>query len=124
MRKSLGKVLKQKIARRDRRKLSIRKKVIGTIERPRVSVSKGNKNLYVQVIDDSESKTILSSQTFGKNRVGSGANVESGKLLGKIISDKLKSKEINNVVFDRNGLKYCGVVAAVAQSMRDNGISL
>lgn len=118
------KIPSNKLARKYRRKLSIRKKVVGTSERPRVSIAKGNKNLYVQVIDDAKSSTIFSSQTFGKNKIGNGANVESGKLVGKDIAEKLKSNNTINVVFDRNGLRYCGIVEAVATSMRENGIIL
>lgn len=124
MRKIIKKIKNENLARSFRRKLSIRKKISGTSDRPRVNISKGNKNLYVQVIDDSKGFTLASSQTFGKAKVGTGANVESAKVLGADLASKLKSKNLLNVVFDRNGLKYCGVVEAVAQSMRDNGISL
>ena len=124
MRKILKKTPSAKIARTYRRKLAIRKKISGTAERPRVSIAKGNKNIYVQVIDDTSGVTLVSCQTFGKNKIGEGANVESGKLVGVSLADKLKSKNLSTVVFDRNGLKYCGVVEAVAQSMRDNGITL
>jgi len=124
MRKIIKKITNNKLARSNRRKLAIRKKIIGTSVRPRVSVSKGNKNLYVQVIDDSLGNTILSSQTFGSSKIGDSSNVESAKLVGVDIATKLKDKSLSNVVFDRNGYKYCGVVEAVAQSMRDSGISL
>ena len=124
MRKLVKKITNDKLARSYRRKLSIRKKLIGTDIRPRVSVSKGNKNLYVQVIDDNSGNTLLSSQTFGSSKVGTGANVSSAKLVGVDLAEKLKNKNLSNVIFDRNGYKYCGVVEAVAQSMRDSGISL
>jgi large subunit ribosomal protein L18 len=122
MRKVVKKIPSAKIARTYRRKLSIRKKVAGTSERPRVTISRGNKNLYVQVIDDVTGSTLLSSGTFGKNKVGSNSNVESAKLVGKDLGAKLKTKNISTVVFDRNGLKYCGIVEAVAQSIRESGV--
>ena len=124
MRKKINKITSDKLARTFRRKLSIRKKITGTVDRPRVSVSKGNKNLYVQVIDDSSGKTLYSCQTFGKSKVGEGSDVKSAKLVGQDIAVKLKAGKLDNVVFDRNGLKYCGIVEAIATSMRENGIRL
>jgi large subunit ribosomal protein L18 len=124
MRKVNKRVPVEKQARMLRRKLSIRKKIIGTVERPRVVVSKGNKNIYVQVIDDTNSLTLASCQTFGKNKVGSGANVASGKDLGVSLAEKLKKINVTTVVYDRNGLQYCGVIASIAESLRENGINL
>ena len=124
MRKTIGKINKLKVERKERRKLSIRKKIVGTAERPRLNVFKGNKNLYIQVIDDSRSYTLVSCQTFGKNKIGTGANVESAKLLGSELAKKLGSSNVKNVVFDRGGQKYCGVIASLADSLRENGISL
>ena len=124
MRKLSKKIPNEKQSRVLRRRLSIRKKIIGTVERPRVSVSKGNKNIYVQVIDDTNSVTLTSCQTFGKNKVGNGANVTSGKELGLSLADKLKKLNVTSVVYDRSGLQYCGVVASIANSLRENGINL
>ena len=122
MRKKLGKTSNDKLQRRQRRKLSIRKTVTGTVDRPRVCINKTNKNIYVQVVDDSSSTTILSAQTYGKNAVGSGANKSSGDLIGSELAKKLTDKKIDTIVFDRNGLKFCGVVASVADAMRKSGI--
>ena len=124
MRKTNGKVASSKVERRQRRKLSIRAKISGTDLKPRVCVSKGNKNLYVQVINDVEGKTLFSARTFGKDKVSTGSNVEAGKLIGKNLASKLKEAKISAVVFDRSGYKYCGVVSAVADSIRESGISL
>ncbi len=124
MRKLQGKIKNDKLSRTYRRKLSIRKKISGTAIVPRLSISKGIKNIYVQVIDDTSGVTIASSRTFGKAPVGERSNVASGKLIGKDLSEKLKSKNIANVVFDRNGLKYCGVVASIATALRESGIKL
>ena len=124
MRKNNGKISNLKVERRQRRKMSIRSKITGTTTRPRLCVSKGNKNLYVQVIDDSTGRTIAAAQTFGKNKIGNGSNVESAKLVGKDLAQKLTGIKIDNVVFDRSGYKYCGVIAAVADSIRESGINL
>ena len=124
MRKSNGKVSDLKVERRQRRKLSIRSKIVGTKDMPRVCVSKGNKNIYAQIINDSDGVTLFSARTFGKGKIGDGSNVESGKLIGKELAGMLKDANIESVVFDRSGFKYCGVVAAVADSIRENGIRL
>ncbi len=123
MRKQIRKIKTLAGARKERRRLKIRKTVIGTEARPRVCVSKGNKNIFVQVIDDAASRTIFSAQTFGKNAVkGAKGNVEGAKLVGVTIAEGLKSKKIENVVFDRAGNKYAGIVAAIADGIRENGI--
>ena len=99
--------------------------VSGTTERPRVCVSKSTKNLYVQVIDDASEKTVMSVQTFGKNAVaGSGANVEGAKVVGKALAEKMKGANLSTAVFDRAGYQYTGVIAALVDSMRENGIQI
>ena len=124
MRKPNGKIKNASAERRLRRKLSIRKQIVGSAERPRVSVTKSNKNIFVQVIDDAESKTLFSVQTFGKNSVGAKANKDGAKVVGAKVAEQLKGKSIDRVVFDRSGYKYHGVVAALADSIRENGIQV
>ncbi len=125
MRKPIGKIRSAKSAKRIRRKLFIRKKVNGSSERPRVCVTKSNKNIFVQVVNDQEGKTLFSVQTFGKNGVkGATCNKEGAKLVGAAVADKLKDGNFTNAVFDRAGNKYHGVVAAVAEAIRENGIQL
>lgn len=125
MRKPIGKVRNDKVARKLRRKLTIRRKVIGTTERPRVCVTKSNKNIRVQVVDDSQDKVLFSVQTFGKNAVASAkANREGAKLVGTEVANKLKEHKVEVAVFDRNGNVYAPLIAAVADSIRENGIKL
>lgn len=124
MRKPNGKIKNASAERRLRRKLSIRKQIVGSTERPRVCVSKSNKNIFVQVIDDSASKTLFSVQTFGKNAVDAKANKDGAKVVGAKVAEQLKGKSIERVVFDRSGYKYHGVVAALADSIRENGIQV
>ena len=125
MRKRVGKISNEKDAKRYRRRLHARKILSGTAEVPRVCTFKSNKNLYVQIIDDVAGNTVLSAQTFGKNAIGGGKNgVESAKQLGAQLAEKLKGKSITRVVFDKNGYKYTGVLAALATSMRENGIQI
>ncbi len=124
IRKSYRKIKNQKKQRDARRKLVIRKKVKGTEERPRVCAIKTNKHLQVQVVDDISQKTLFTVQTYGKNKVGTTSNKESAALVGKAVGEKLKSNNITNAVYDRNGKQYCGVVAALADGIREAGIQL
>jgi large subunit ribosomal protein L18 len=125
MRKAKGKVKSEGLAKRQRRKLKIRKTIIGSSERPRVCAVKSNKHISVQVINDSESKTLASVNTFGKNAIPEAkGNVEGAKKVGAALAGKLKEQNITQVVFDRSGFKYTGVIAAVAESLRENGIQV
>lgn len=124
MRKSVKTIKNPSKAKEARRKLSIRKKVIGTAERPRICATKTNCNLFVQVVNDSESKTLFSVQTFGKNAVGSSSNTESAKTVGSEVAKKLGEQNIKNAVFDRNGKKYTGVIATLADSIREGGVQI
>lgn len=124
MRKPLKKIKNESKAKELRRKLSIRKKIIGTTTRPRICATKTNANLFIQVIDDSDNKTLFSVQTFGKNAVGTGPNSESAKKLGLVIAKNLNDKNISTAVFDRNGKKYTGVIATLADTIREGGIQI
>lgn len=123
MRKRQGKIKDKSLARRYRRRLKIRERIVGSAEKPRVSICKSNKHLVVQIIDDNESKTLFSVQTFGKHAVpGASSNKEGAKAVGSAVAKNLKEKNINKAVFDRAGYRYHGVLAAMVESMRENGI--
>ena len=125
MRKQIGKIKNSSLAKRYRRKLKIRKTVIGSTERPRICVGKTNKNIFVQAIDDSTHKTIFSVQTFGKNAVAGSANTKEGaKVLGAKLAEDLKAKKIEKAVFDRAGYKFHGVLAALVEGIKENGVSI
>lgn len=125
MRKNIGKIKSNRLRTRVRRKLSIRSTLAGDAERPRVSVTKTNKNLFVQVVDDMSSKTLFSVQTFGKNAIpGTCSNKESAKKVGEKIGSLLKDKKIESAVFDRSGYKFTGVIAALADGIRESGIKV
>lgn len=124
MRKPLKKVKNATKAKEQRRKLSTRKKIIGSTERPRICATKTNSNLFVQVIDDSTNKTLFSVQTFGKNAVGTNSSTESAKAVGTAVARGLQDKKIEKAIFDRNGKKYTGVVASLATSIREAGIQI
>ena len=104
------------------RKVHIRKSVYGTAERPRMTVFKSGRNLYVQVINDDEGKTLASISTLEKDFVTLSANIASATKLGEAMGQRLKDKNITKVVFDRNGYLYHGVVKALADATRSAGI--
>ena len=123
MRKNLSKIKNPTKAKEHRRKLSIRKKVIGSADRPRLCVTKSNKHLRIQAVDDAKSLTVFSVQTFGKEKAGA-ANLEGAKEVGAAVSSLLKKNNITQAVFDRNGKQYTGVIKALADAIRENGIQM
>ena len=113
-----------KIERRKRIKLRIRKKIFGTKELPRLSVYRSNKQIYVQLIDDAEGKTLLSVSSQVKEiaeKTGL-TKTEQAKLVGKLAAEKSKENGITEVVFDRNGYLYHGRVKALAEAAREGGL--
>lgn len=124
MRRPVGKIRDAKRAKQMRRRLAIRKKIMGTPERPRVCTVKSNRHVVVQVVDDTVSRTIASVQTFGKNGIKTKVNREGGKLIGQALAKKLQEQKIGRAVFDRNGNVYTGIVAAVADGLRAEGIKI
>jgi large subunit ribosomal protein L18 len=124
MRKQYGKVVNKKDAQRQKRRLSIRKKVSGTPERPRICAVKSNKHISVQVIDDTLSVSLFTVSTFGKNAAAESCNIEGAKKVGTKVAALLKQKNLNTAVFDRAGYKYTGVISALVQSIRESGIQV
>lgn len=124
MRKNIAKIKNESKAKEYRRKLSIRKKVIGSGEKPRLSVTKSNKHLRVQIIDDVKSVTLFSVQTYGKTKVANNCNAEGAKLIGAEVAATLKKNNLSKAVFDRSGKQYTGVIKALADSIRENGIQI
>ena len=116
---------------RAKRHLRVRRKVRGTSERPRLCVCKSTRHLYVQVIDDMASArgsvSLMQLTTNSKEYKSSGiknfCTREMAVALGKKIAQELKVKGIDAIVFDRSGYKYHGVVKALADSVREAGIS-
>ena len=103
----------------------IRKKVVGTSERPRMSVRFTGQHIYVQFIDDGKGVTLASSSTRAKaqaDRATLGANVKSAVIVGKAAAEVAKAKGISAVVFDRSGARYHGKVKALADAARENGL--
>lgn len=112
-----------KLESRKRISLRIRKKINGTSERPRLSVFRSNKQIYVQVIDDTTGVTMVSASSKEKEVEGSGAKrVGQAAAVGKLIAGKCKEKGIETVVFDRGGYKYHGRVKSLAEAAREGGL--
>lgn len=111
-----------KIRRRLKRKFHIRKRLSGTSVCPRMSVFRSNKNLYVQVIDDTTSSTLASISTLEKDFASLKPNAEAGVRLGTELGKRLIEKNITSVVFDRNGYLYHGVIKAIADGARSAGV--
>jgi large subunit ribosomal protein L18 len=114
-----------KIVGRERRKLRIRKKVNGTVERPRLTVFRSAKHIYAQVIDDSTGATLAHASTLSKDLKGSleeDNKVGAAKKVGALIAKICISKQIEKVVFDRNGYMYHGRVSALAEAAREAGL--
>ena len=111
----------KKSALRERRKKRIRKKIFGTQARPRVSVYRSERHVYVQVIDDTLGKTLVSISSFEKGRHGK-ANKEACLAIGKELAGRCKAKNIESVVFDKNGFTYHGRIKALADGAREGGL--
>ncbi len=106
---------------RARRRVRTRKKVRGSDRRPRICVYRSNAQLYIQVVSDESGRTIAAASTL---KVEGGRGVDAAKALGEEIADKCKALSIDHVVFDRNGYTYHGRVKAVADAVREAGISV
>ncbi len=116
--------LVEQAKRRLRRKRHVRKRVSGTGERPRMSVFKSNRHMYVQVINDDEGKTIASASNLEKELLNIKNNVKDAEKLGEIMGTRLKEKKVERIVFDRNGFVYHGIVKAIAEGVRKAGIQI
>jgi len=125
MRKVLKKFKNSKDEQKYRRRISIRKKVKGTADVPRICLNKTNKNLLAQIVNDELSVTLFSVGTYGKALSEAvKKNVEGAKAIGCKVAEVMKDKNLKRAVFDRNGNKYTGIAKAFVDSVRENGISI
>jgi len=111
-----------KLNRRARIKRSIRKKISGTSMVPRLSVFRSNKQIYAQVIDDTNGKTLASASSFKNKAVEKLNKTEQAAVVGKEVAEKAIKAGIQSVVFDRNGYLYHGRVKSLANSAREGGL--
>ena len=118
------KVYKKKKAKQRIRKRG-RKKINGTAERPRLKVTRSNRYIYVQVVDDIKGIVLASASTLEKalrKDDSSNKNIKASEALGNTIAERLKKKKINEIVFDRGHYPYQGRIKTLAESMRKAGI--
>ena len=105
-----------------KRKAHIRKRISGTPERPRMTVFRSNLHMYVQVIDDVAGKTLVSASTVEADLKGLKNTVADATKRGEVVGKRLLEKNIDAVVFDRNGYIYHGIVKAIADGARAAGV--
>jgi large subunit ribosomal protein L18 len=115
--------LRRQIKRKNRVKSQLKRNNSG---RNRLCISRFNKSFYAQIIDDESGKTIVGISTLAKDFPGEKgkSNIETAKLLGKMLAEKAKEKGVEKLIFDRNGYLYHGKVKAFADSVRENGIEM
>ena len=111
-----------KVEKRIRIKRRVRGKISGSAELPRLSVFKSNKEIYAQLVDDKDGKTLVSASSREKGVDAKGTKTEVSAAVGKAIAAKAKAAGIESVVFDRNGYVYHGRVKALADGAREAGL--
>ncbi len=113
----------RKVFRRNRIKMRVRKIIKGTADRPRMSVFRSNKQIYVQIINDEDDKTLVASSSretgIKDNKI---TKIEQAKMVGQSIAEKAKEAGIESVVFDRNGYLYHGRIKSLADAARAGGL--
>ena len=108
---------------RERRHRRVRRKVVGTPERPRLTVFRSNRHIVAQVIDDTAGRTLAAASTVEPAlRSGATGNVEAATAVGKLVAERAKAAGVERVVFDRGGSRYHGRVAALADAAREAGL--
>jgi len=114
--------LSDKKRKHTQRKGRIRKRILGTIERPRLMVFKSHKNISVQAIDDVAGRTMASVSTLEKDMADTKRSMGDAKTVGRKIAERLNAIKVKRVVFDRNGYRYHGIVKALADEAREAGL--
>ncbi len=110
---------------RERRRARVRKKVSGTVERPRVSIFRSLKYIYAQLIDDAAGNTLASASSIEKEftgQTGGKGNKNAAHEVGKLLAGRAAGKGIKKAVFDRSGYRYHGCVKEVAEGAREGGL--
>lgn len=122
---SLGTRGTSKTAAKGRRHARLRKRVTGTGERPRLVVTRSARHVFVQVVDDTQGRTLASASTMeGDLRAFDGDKTAKARKVGELLAKRAKKAGVEAVVFDRGGNRYAGRVAAIADGAREGGLSL
>jgi len=117
---------KHLVQQRQRRAFRVRKRIRGTQERPRLSVTRSHKHIAVQIVDDEIGKTLASASSLDKKlsgKIKSGANQDAAQAVGKAIAERAIAAGIKAVCFDRGPYRYHGRIAALANAAREGGLS-
>ncbi len=112
-------------AARLRRHRRVRKRIVGTSERPRLNVFRSSRHIYAQVIDDSREHTLVSASTIDEDvaaQLDGLTKTEQARVVGKVLAERALNQGISMVVFDRGGYKYHGRVKALADAAREGGL--
>ncbi|CAG0932109.1 50S ribosomal protein L18 [Planctomycetaceae bacterium] len=119
-------ITKKKLEHRQRTKKHIRLHLAGSAERPRLTVFRSLKHVYAQLVDDDQGKTLIGvsdlTEELAEQAKAAKGQVAVGKLVGQLVARRAKEKNIAQVVFDRNGFRYHGVIKAVADGAREGGL--
>lgn len=119
----LKKIKNKKGYRRQRIHLRVRKSIVGTSDRPRLSVFRSNKDIYVQLINDADGKTLVAASSREKDIAdANGTKIEKAAMVGKSIAAKAKDLGVEVVVFDRGGYLYHGRIKSLADAAREGGL--
>jgi len=117
--------VKTKSAAKARRHARLRKKIVGTAERPRLVVTRSSRHVFVQIVDDSKGHTVAFASTLEADlRAFDGDKTAKAKKVGELVAERAKQAGVEAVVFDRGGNRYAGRVAAIADGAREAGLSL
>ncbi len=117
--------VKSKSDARARRHARLRKKVVGTSERPRLVVTRSSRHVFVQLVDDSKGHTVASASTLETDlRSFDGDKTAKARKVGELVAERAKAIGVEDVVFDRGGNRYAGRVAAIAEGAREGGLNL
>ena len=117
--------VKSKSDARARRHARLRKKVVGTEQRPRLVVTRSARHVFVQVVDDSKGHTVASASTLEADlRTFDGDKTAKARKVGELVAERAKKAGVEAVVFDRGGNKFAGRVAAIAEGAREGGLNL
>lgn len=114
-----------KKTRRRRRKLRVRKRIFGTLDRPRLTVFRSSKNIAAQLVDDVTGVTLCQAASLNKElreQITYGGNIAAAKAIGAVVAERAKEKGITQVAFDRNGYRYHGRIKALADAAREGGL--
>lgn len=116
----------EKYISRQKRKIRVRKRIVGQPQRPRLNVFRSARHIYAQIIDDSTGKTLLAASTLEKSlneSISYSGNSDAAAKVGAVIAKRALDSGIKTVVFDRNGFLYHGRIKSLAEAARENGLS-